>query len=107
MSIFSNYKFTKKKHPTLGIMSTILGVISLASVILAIYIPYVNRIAISPTYGMTCLLGLVMASVGLVLAIICIYQKDTYSLFPTGGIILNGITIVICAYIIYLGAYGA
>lgn len=107
MSIFSSYRFTKKTHPAIGIMSFILGIISLLGIILAIVIPYVERTEITMSAGLTCLLGLLMAATGLVLGIICIYKKDIYSLFPTFGIGINSIVIALCGYILYLGVYGA
>lgn len=107
MSIFSSYRFTKKTHPPVGIMSFILGIISLLGIVLTIYIPYIRRSEISLSAGLTCLLGLLMAATGLILGIICIYKKDIYSLFPTFGIGINALVIAICGYILYLGVYGA
>lgn len=107
MSIFSSYRFTKKTHPALGIMSFILGIISTVSIILSIYIPYAKRLEVGANFGLTCLLSLLLASTGLTIGVVSIYKKDVYSLFPTFGILFNCISIVACGIIIYLGVYGA
>lgn len=104
MNIFKGYKFTNKKHPAKGIMSAILGVIALLSVSLAIYMPYRNREQVSESFALACLLSMLLSVIGIILAVICRVRHDNYKLFPNTGLILNGIVLAICGYIIYLGA---
>lgn len=106
MGIISNYKFTNKKHPEIGIMSVILGTISLVSQILVILMCYLKRMEAKSNNGMTVLLALIMAIVGLVLGIISKKKRDTYGLFPLVGIVLNSVSVLATVLIVIAGTNG-
>lgn len=97
------YKFTNKKNPQQGIMASILGVISLASVVLAVYLTYQNKGVAPMQYGTVILLSLIFAITGLVLGIRACMEKDIYRFFPVSGIVLNSITVFAGGFILYLG----
>lgn len=97
------YKFTKKKNPNKGIMSTSLGLISTISVCLAIYFAYLNKGVALPQYGMVLFLSLLFSMAGLVLGIISCMEKDIYRFFPVLGIVLNAIALFMCGAILYSG----
>ena len=80
-----NYIFTNKKHSERAIMSTILGVISLTSLIAVIYLAYAQAGNIPSGYGVTGFLVAVFSIVGLVIGIITVMEKDRYKLFPLSG----------------------
>lgn len=97
------YKFTKKKNPQQGIMASILGVISIASIVLAVYLTFQNKGVAPMQYGSVILLSLIFALVGLGLGIRSCLEKDIYRLFPVLGIILNSIAVLAGGFILYLG----
>lgn len=97
------YIFTDKKNPVRGIMSAILGLISIVSVCLAVYLTYQNKGAAPIQYGSVILLSLVFAVTGMVLGILAMLEKDIFKVFPVAGILLNGLTIVAGIFILYIG----
>lgn len=97
------YKFTKKKNPNKGIMSTSLGLIATCSICLAVYLAYLNKGIALPQYGMVLFLSLIFSVTGLVLGIISCTEKDIYRFFPVLGVILNAIAVSMCAAILYIG----
>ncbi len=100
------YIFTDKKNPQRGIMSAILGVISVASVCLAVYLTYQNKGVAPAQYGSVILLSLIFAVTGVVLGILAMLEKDIFRIFPVTGIILNSMTIIAGGFILYLGVSG-
>ena len=64
------YKFTNKKHPEKGIMSAILGVISLISVGTAVYQTYLARGNASTNMGVVGLMVTIFAVTGVILGYI-------------------------------------
>ena len=100
------YIFTDKKNPQRGIMSAILGAISVASVCLAVYLTYQNKGVAPVQYGSVILLSLIFAVTGIVLGILAMLEKDIFRIFPVAGIILNSMTIIAGGFILYLGVSG-
>ncbi len=100
------YIFTDKKNPQRGIMSAILGAISVASVCLAVYLTYQNKGVAPAQYGSVILLSLIFAVTGMVLGILAMLEKDIFRIFPVTGIILNSMTIIAGGFILYLGVSG-
>lgn len=99
------YIFTNKTHSNRAIMSTILGVISTMSLGAVIYLTYVQKGDAPISYGLTGLLAMVMAIVGLTLGIVTALEKNDYKLFPTLGIVLNLAALAGIAVVIYAGVY--
>lgn len=100
------YIFTAKKHPEKGIMSTILGVISIVSVAAAVYLSFTKKGSAVAQYGAAVLLVTVFSLVGIVLGILSGMEKDRYRLFPFLGIGLNFVALAMISIILYAGAYG-
>ena len=103
MGLTDNYKFTNKKHAELGIMSTILGGISLFYLLLIVVLTIVTEKPVSAGYGLTCVLAFIMAICGEVFGIITKRKKDAYGLFPIIGIIINGVSIAVCLFFVLMG----
>ena len=99
-----NYIFTNKEHPRKAIMSTILGVLSSASLILAAYLSYVDKGAENMRYGSACFLAMIFAFVGVVLGVLGRMEKDKFYLFCYVGIALNLLAIGLVSPILYAGA---
>lgn len=100
-----NYIFTNKKHSERAIMSTILGVISLASLVAVLYLAYAREGNIPPGYGITGFLVAVFSIIGLVLGVITVVEKDRYRLFPCLGIFFNLMALLGIGIVVYAGMY--
>lgn len=97
--------FTNKENPTRGIMSTILGAISIVSIILVIVISFRNGGTISPKYGVSLFLAMIFSVVGVVLGAVAKTEKDKFYLFCYIGIALNLIALLALSMILYIGSY--
>ena len=100
------YKFTNKKHPEKGIMSTILGIISLVSVWAAVYQTFLAKGAASTNMGVVGLMITVFSVAGVILGYISKKEHDKFMLFPYLGMILTVIPLGCISVILYAGAYG-
>lgn len=99
-----NYIFTNKEHPRKSIMSTILGGISVASLILAAYLSYMDKGAENMRYGSACFLAMLFAFVGVILGVLGRTERDKFYLFSYIGIVLNLVAIGLVSLILYAGA---
>ena len=93
-----SYMFTARKHPEKGIMSVILGAISLLSIGAAVYLAYRNGGSAKPQYGAA------YALTGLALGTVSRMEKDIYYLFPHLGMGLNFLSLAMVSMILYAGA---
>lgn len=99
------YIFTNKRHSCRAIMAAILGMISNAALIAAIYLTYMNKGEAKPGYGAAGLLVAVFSVTGLLLGIVTASQKDRYKLFPCLAIVLNTIALLGIGFVVYAGMY--
>lgn len=100
------YKFTNKKHPEKGMMSTILGVISLASVGIAVYQAFLAKGEAATNLGVAGLMITLFSAAGLVLGVLAKKEPDKFLFFPYVGILLNIVSLGCISVILYAGAYG-
>lgn len=105
MSRKNSYMFTNKSHTEKGIMSTILGVISLATLIYTIVMSYQGAGEIPRQYGTAALLVTVFAFIGAALGVVSRTEKDKFYFFSYLGILLNALALGIVSIILYAGAY--
>jgi hypothetical protein len=101
-----NYKFTNKKHSERGIMSVILGLISLISVFIALYQSYRLDGQVGFNYGIVGFIITCFALIGLVLGFLAKSEADRYLLFAYLGIGVNIAALLCVSMILYAGAYG-
>lgn len=99
----AGYKFTNKKHPLKGSMAFVLGVISLAAILLAIYLTFMAHGVAEKQYGTVVLVSILFSITGLVMAIMSLMEQEIYRFFPIGGVLLNTLSIVLAGFILYLG----
>lgn len=99
------YIFTNKKHSEKAIMSTILGIISIVSLLIVVFLTYRKGGNAPAGYGVTGILVTLFSLIGLVLGILTIKEKDRYYLFPGLGIVFNLLALVGIGFILYIGAY--
>lgn len=100
------YKFTNRRHPEKGIMSTILGIISLVSVWMAIYQTFLAGGKAAANMGMVGLMVTIFSLTGLVLGYFAGKEPDKYVFFPYLGMVLNILALACISVILYAGAYG-
>ena len=86
-------------------MSTVLGVISTASMVVVIYLSFLLQGQTPISYGLTGLLALLMSVVGEVLGVMTVFERDRFKLFPIIGIVLNLVAIFIVGSVFYMGMY--
>lgn len=101
-----NYKFTNKKHPMRGLISSILGAISAVSIAMAIHFTVVRKGNALHQYGTVGLLTTVFAFIGLGFGIAAMTEKDVYRFFPILGLLLNILSISALGIILYVGVNG-
>ena len=97
-----NYIFTNRKHSLRAVMSTILGLISNVSLGIVLYMTYLSGGNAPLSYGLTGLLAALYSTVGLILGILTMQEKDTFKLFPLLGTLLNLVALGILIFRVQL-----
>ena len=100
------YKFTNKKHPQKGIMSSILGLIALVSLGVAVYQTYLVRGNAQTNMGVVGLMSTIFAGIGMVLGYLAKNESDIFTFFAYLGMFLNLLALGCISVILYAGAYG-
>lgn len=101
----NSYIFTSKSHTQKGIMATILGVISLATLIYTVVMSYRSTGEIPIQYGAAVLLVTFFALAGAALGVISRTERDKYYFFSYLGILLNLLVLGGISAVLYAGAY--
>ncbi len=97
-----NYIFTNRKHSPRAIMSTVLGLISNVSMGIVLYMAYLRGGNLPISYGMTGLLAALYFTVGLILGMLTLREKDMFKLFPVLGTLLNLVALGILIFLVQL-----
>lgn len=100
-----SFMFTSREHSQKGIMATILGVISLASLVYIIWSSYTTAGKIPLQYGAVAFLTMIFAFVGIVLGVLSKSERDKFYFFSYLGIVLNVLVLATLSVILYAGAY--
>lgn len=95
--------FTDKKHSNRAAMAAILGIISLGSLGIMIYLSYRNGGKVGAGFGAGALLAALYSTIGLILGLVTVQEKECYRLFPVLGIVLNLAALVGIGLIVYAG----
>ena len=98
--------FTNKDYSPKSIMSTVLGLIDIASLGYIVYLTYKNKGVSLPRYGATGLLITIFSFVGLILGILSKSEPDRFYLFSYLGILFNILALSGISFILFAGAYG-
>ena len=101
----SDFMFTSKEHTQKGIMATILGVISLVSLVYIILESYWKAGKVPQQYGAVAFLTMLFAFVGIALGVISKSERDKFYFFSYLGIVLNVLVLAALSVILYAGAY--
>lgn len=86
-------------------MATILGVISLSSLVYIIYKSYTNAGKVPLQYGAVAFLTMIFAFAGIVLGVLSKSERDKFYFFSYLGIVLNVLVLAALSVILYAGAY--
>jgi len=84
-----SFMFTNKEHTLKGIMATILGMISIASLGYIIVNSYRNDGQVPLQYGAVAFLTMLFAFAGIVLGVLSKSERDKFYFFSYLGIVLN------------------
>ena len=98
--------FTNKDYSPKSIMSTVFGLIDIASLGYIVYLTYKNKGVSLPRYGATGLLITIFSFVGLILGILSKSEPDRFYLFSYLGILFNILALCGISFILFAGAYG-
>ena len=98
-------RLTDKKHPITGIVSTIIGVVTVLLFAGICFFSGTEGGSAGMVVGVLGLLCFVLSVTGFVLAWISLHQENIRTLFPTIGSILNGIQVVGYMLLYFLGTY--
>ena len=94
--------FTDNRHPEKGILSAVLGCISVTTYILAVVFTYNNGGQALMQYAAAAFVAAIFSVAGLVLGIMSRFEKDIFKLFPNIGIILNSLAVIFVVFLIVL-----
>ena len=97
------YMFTDNRHPEKGIMSAILGAVSVGAIVTAVVFTYRDGGQAQLRYAAAALVAAIFSVVGLILGIMSRFERDIFKLFPNLGIILNLLSIIFVVFILVLG----
>lgn len=86
-------------------MSTVFGMLSGVSLIVVIYLTYLNGGNAPVNYGIAGILILLFAIVGLVLGVLAAQEKERFRFFAWLGIGLNFAVLAGISGILYAGSY--
>ena len=96
--IYSNKEHTKK-----GIFSSLLALISFATLIFLIVMSYRAKGDISPTFGAVAFICTMFSSLGIIIGLMGKNEPDKYYLFSYIGIVWNVIDLLFVSAILYAG----
>lgn len=98
-------KFTDKSHATKGIISTILGGISLVLMIVLVVISYSMKGAAGIYAGSIGLTAFVVSVIGLIAGFSSFKERERYYLFSKIGSLLNVMIVVLWIGIYIIGTW--
>ena len=101
--IRERYMFTDNRHPEKGVMSTILGCISVTALAVAVVFTYRDGGQAQLRYAAAALVAAIFSVAGIILGIMSRFERDIFKLFPNLGIILNLLSIIFIVFLLVLG----
>lgn len=101
----NSFIFTNKSHTQKGIMATILGIISLATLSYTVVMSYRSAGEVPVQYGAAVFLVMLFAFAGVALGAISRTERDKYYFFSYLGIVLNLLALGGVSAVLYAGAY--
>ena len=99
MKLFNKYKFSDKRQSLGGIISTIMGLLALASLIYGVYLSYKAE----GYAGSLGLLSLLFSIIGSVIGLLSFKEDDKFYTLSKVGSLLCGILAVFMAAVFLMG----
>lgn len=96
-------RFSDRTHPVAGIVSTIIGVVSLSVLVVLCVVSEKARGNAGIEVGAVGILSLIASTVGFVIATRCYRKEDIYMTMPTIGSILNGVLVIVYLLLFFVG----
>ena len=96
--------FSDKKHPKHGIISVVLGVLSIIILLTLCIVSGHAKGRAGMEIGALGLATMVLSIIGFVLAVRCNKEEDIYHVTPAVGSVLNGIMILLFMVLFIKGA---
>lgn len=97
-------QFTDRSHPMQGIISTMVGVISVAFLCVLFVLSCRAKGNAGLFIGILGMLDLAVSVFGFILSLKCFQKEDIYMITPTLGAVLNGMMIISCMLLYVMGA---
>ena len=101
--IRERYMFTDNRHPEKGIMSAVLGTLSVITLSLAVLFSYKNGGQALVQYAAAAFVAAIFSCLGLILGIMSRFERDIFKLFPNLGILLNLLSVLFIVFLLILG----
>ena len=98
-----SYKFTDKKHTRQGIVSSLLGMVSLILLTAGLAVAYGMAGGAGPSAALMGFLSMAFSIIGFALGARGFQEEDVYYLFSKIGIGLNGILFILWVLIFVAG----
>lgn len=102
-----SFMFTTKHHSENGIISLVLGAVSLIVFIASVVMSFRNRGEVIPRLGGVGLFAMLGDIVGAVAGTIGLGERDIFKWGPWAGIISNAVMFIVWALILISGVRGA
>ena len=97
------YIFTKRDNTKKGIMSTVLGIISIITLVLIVYFSFLQSGEVPESYAASMFVVTLFSLTGIGLGAVGMFEKEKFRLFPGLGIFLNVMALAFIGFIIYTG----
>ncbi len=94
--------FTNRRHPYIGIMSAILGVISLASLFYGIGSSYLLGGDVPMGFGAAVLLATLYSMAGWFMGVMAVRLPDCFRISGILGIIFNSAALIISGFLLWI-----
>lgn len=96
-------RFSDRTHPVTGIVSTIIGVVSLSILVILCIISEKAGGNAGIAIGVVGILSFIASVIGFVIATRCYRKEDIYMTMPTIGSILNGMLVIVYLLLFFVG----
>ena len=103
MKIFNKYKFSDKSQSLGGVISTIMGLASIACLLWAIFISFKASGHAGMQVGTLGLMSLILSAIGTIIGLLSFKEADKFYTFPKVGSIMCGIMTVAMIFIFLMG----
>lgn len=97
-------QFTDRSHPVMGILSVILGVVSLVILAVLCIVSGQSGGNAGIFAGVIGIMSMIISVVGFVMAVKCYRQEDIYMITPALGSVLNGMLVIVFLLLFFIGA---